>query len=446
MVTALWERLAGFAAAAVPSGRPGRRRPDLPFPHPSRRFFGMKRTTHASSRREFLKAAAAAVAAPCVIPGAVLGNQDRPAASERITMGGIGIGNMGRGDLGAFLGRGDVQYLAVCDVVARAREDAQGRVNQRYNNSDCAVYTDFRDLTSRGDIDAVHVGTPDHWHAVMVVDACRNGKDVYCQKPESLTLRDGRAMVETARKYGCVVSGGSQRVLQDYRKVVDPCWSGELGTTREINVSVGPLPRDCNLPGEPVPPDMQWDLWLGPAPWAPYHPHRCSGTYSINGTGWRSWKDYSGGGMTDWGAHHFGGATFAVDVLDLEPEEVLYQEGGRYLTFRYPNGLLIHHNKPGMGNLEVVGTPGEKRPPKELPAYKGQGGIYGDFIHCCKTREKPFRDIEVAIHTMAVCLLGLIAYEVKRSLKWDSARQEFPGDDEANRLTWRPTRHPWRAY
>jgi len=406
----------------------------------------MKRKPVPASRREFLRTAAGAVAVPYVITSTALGADGRPPASERIVMGGIGIGNMGRGDMGAFLGRQDVQYVAVCDVRKEVRDGAKGRADQRYGNSDCKAYNDFREVLARDDIDAVHVATPDHWHAVIVIDACRHGKDVYCQKPETRALREGKLMVDAARRYGCVVSGGSQRVLQDYRGVVDKCWGGELGTVKSINVNVGPLPTPCYLAGEPIPDGFDWDMWLGPAPWAPYHPYRCSGSYSINGKSWRSFSDYSGGGMTDWGAHHFGGATFAVDVRELVPEEVTYHDenGRNYLTYRYPNGLLLYHNHPGMGNLHVVGTPDEKRPPKEVPSYKGQGGIYGDFIHCVKTREKPFRDIQFAANTAAVCHLGLIAYELKRSLKWDEAKQEFPGDEEANRLTLRPLREPWR--
>lgn len=398
-----------------------------------------------ANRRQFLKTAAAAVAAPTVITSAALGNQDRAAASERIVMGGIGIGNMGRGDLGAFLSRGDVQYVAVCDVKKGNRDAAKNRVDQHNSNTDCAAYNDFRELVTRADIDAVHCATPDHWHAIIVIEACRNGKDVYCQKPETRTLREGPLMVATARRYGRVVSGGSQRVLQDYRGVVDKCWGGQIGTVKSINVDVGPLPRPCNLPGQPVPEGFDWNMWLGPAPWAPYHPYRCSGSYSINGTSWRSFSDYSGGGMTDWGAHHFGGATFAIDVRDLEPEEVTFNEenGKNFLTYRYPNGKLLYHNHPGQGNMHVVGTEGETLEPKPVPTYKGQGGIYGDFIECVKTREKPFRDIEIATHTLAVCHLGLIAYELKRSLKWDQAKQEFPGDEEANRLRERAKREPW---
>ena len=395
------------------------------------------------NRREFLKTAASAVAVPYVISSSALGADDRPAPSERIVMGGIGIGNMGGGDMGAFLGRGDVQYVAVSDVRKGVREGSQARANTHYSNTDCKAYNDFRELLDREDIDAVHIATPDHWHAIMIVEACRNGKDVFCQKPETRTLREGRLVVDVARRYGRVVSGGSQRVLQDYRGVVNKCWGGELGEVKSINVDVGPLSTTCNLLGEPIPDGFDWDMWLGPAPWAPYHPYRCSGSFSINGTSWRSFSDYSGGGMTDWGAHHFGGATFAVDVRELEPEEVAFNADGNYLTYRYPNGMVLYHNHPKMGNMHVVGTPGEKRPAKAVPSYKGQGGICGDFIDCVKTREKPFRDIEFAVHTMAVCHMGFIAYQLEQTLKWDTVKQEFIDNEEANRFVDRARREPW---
>jgi len=398
-----------------------------------------------SNRRDFLKTAGAAVAAPYVITSAALGNDERAPASDRIVIGGIGIGNMGRGDQSAFLGRKDVQYVAMSDVREDVRQKSKATVDQKYGNTDCKAYNDFRELLARTDIDAVHVATPDHWHAVMVVEACRNGKDVYCQKPETLTLREGPLMIAAARRYGRVVSGGSQRVLGDYRKYVDPAWAGEFGKIKSINVSVGPLPTLCNLPAEDFNEKIDWDLWLGPAPWAPFNAKRCSGAFSINGSSWRSFKDYSGGGMTDWGAHHFGGATFICDVRELQPQEINYHEeaDGTYLSYHYPNGLIIYHNKPKTGNLVIEGTPGEKLPARPVPSYKGEGGIYGDFIQCVKTRETPFRDIELAVNTAVVSHLGNIAYELKRSLKWDAARQEFTGDAEANRLTDRARREPW---
>ena len=404
----------------------------------------MARPFHAT-RRDFLKTASAAVAAPYVITSTALGSNERPPASDRIVMGGIGIGNMGRGDQNAFLNRPDVQYIAASDVRRGVRETAKGKVDGHYDNRDCQIYNDFRELIGRDDIDAVHIATPDHWHAIMVIEACRHGKDVYCQKPETRTLREGPLMIEAARRYSRIVSGGSQRVLEDYREIVGKCWGGELGKIKSINVNVGPLSQLCDLPAETKPDDIDWELWLGPAPWAPYNKARCDGNFGTSGGSWRSYIDYSGGGMTDWGAHHFGGATFAVDVRELQPEEVTYHEesGKEYLSYRYPNGITIYHNKPNAGNLEVEGTPGEKIAAKPIPTYKGTGGIYGDFIESVKTREKPFRDIEFGVNTIVLSHLGIIAYTLKRSLKWDSAAQMFVNDVEANRFLDRARREPW---
>ena len=401
-----------------------------------------------SSRREFLKtagAAGAALAIPYVITSSALGDDKRPPASDRIVMGGIGIGNMGGGDQNAFLGRGDVQYVAVCDVRKGAREHGKGKVDNRYKNKDCKAYTDFREVLARSDIDAVHVATPDHWHAIMVIDACRSGKDVYCQKPETRTLREGPLMIEAARRYSRVVSGGSQRVLEDYRRYVNPCWGGELGEIKSINVAVGPLSQPCNLPAQPVPTDIDWELWLGPAPWAPYNAKRCDGNFGTSGGSWRSYIDYSGGGMTDWGAHHFGGATFAVDVRELQPQEIKLEgdQGKKYVSFHYPNGMVIYHNNPNMKHFQIEST-GQKRPAKPVPGYKGHGGIYGDFIECVKTREKPFRDIEFGVNTVALSHLATIAYQLERSLKWNAAACQFVDDEEANRMVDRARREPWQ--
>ena len=395
-------------------------------------------------RRNFLKVTAGAAVLPYFIPGAALGKDGATPASDRIVMAGIGIGNMGRGDQRAFLGRSDVQYVGMCDVKKNVRDGMKNTVDRKYKNKDCKVYNDFRELTGRDDIDALHCATPDHWHALVVIDACRNGKDIYCQKPETKTLREGKLMVEAARRYGRVVSGGSQRVMGDYRGTVNPCWAGDKGKIKSINVNVGPFPKECNKKGEAIPAGFDWDMWLGPAPWAPYHPHRCSGSFSINGTSWRSFKDYSGGGMTDWGAHHFGGATFAIDVREIEPNKVVFHnEGGKkYAECIYPNGKIVSHNKPGMRNMQVVGT-NEKGPSKPVPTYAGTGGIYGDFIDCVKTRKRPFRDIEFAVHTATVCHLFLIAYELERTLEWDTVKQQFVGDDEANRLVDVERREPW---
>src|SRR6266478_4332100 len=299
------------------------------------------------SRRHFLKASAAIVIFPTVIPASALGKDGRPPPSERIVLGGIGIGNQGGGDLSAFLGRNDVQYVALCDVKQAVREGAKSRIDRHNKDTGCTAYSDFREILARKDIDAVHVATPDHWHAIIVIEACRQGKDVYCQKPESLTIHEGRAMVQAARRYGRVVSGGSQRVMEDYMSVVRQCWSGEAGQIKEVYVNCGGPSKPCYLPGEPVPPGLDWDMWLGPAPWAPYHPYRISGSFNINGTSWRCWRDYSGGGMTDWGAHKFGGAMFAVNKMEEGPVEIIPPDKDhKWLTYRFADGLLMYHS-PG---------------------------------------------------------------------------------------------------
>ncbi len=401
-----------------------------------------------TTRRKFLSTTGTATAAfgfPAIIPASALGNADRPAPSNRIVMGGIGIGNMGRGDHGAFLGKKDVQYVAICDVRKGAMNQGKAKTDAKYGNKDCKAHDDYREILSRDDIDAVHIATPDHWHAQMIIEACRHGKDVFCQKPESLTLGEGSLMVETARRYGRVVSGGSQRVLQDYKGTVIRCWNGSYGKISSINVNVGPMSKPCNLPPENVPGDMNWEMWLGPAPWAQYNGKRCSGSFSTSGNSWRSYIDYSGGGMTDWGAHHFGGATFAVDVRDLQPNEAVLGEidGKKFVSLKYPNGIEITHNKPGVGQMHV-GRDNVERAGKEVPKYAGSGGISGDFIDCVKTRNKPFRDIEYAINTMAVPHLATIAYKLNRSLKWDAGKQAFIGDAEADRLRHRARREPWQ--
>ena len=407
-----------------------------------------------STRRAFLKAAAGAVAAPYVLTSSALGAGRRPPASSRITMGGIGMGGRGSADLSAFMGFPEVQVLAVCDVQAGNLERIKAAVAKRYGGSGCAAYVDFRELLARPDIDAVVIGTPDHWHAIPAIEACRRGKDVYCEKPLSLTIREGRAMVRAARRFGRVFSGGSQRVLEDHLRQHIEVRSGALGRVTEVYVNVGGPSRPCDLPGEPVPADLDWDLWLGPAPWAPYHPYRCGRAYGLEGKGWRSWYDYSGGMMTDWGGHKFGAAMFSLNMQHEGPVEVLPPDGKdhQYLTYVFANGVRMYHVSGGTGGSIVFkGTAGQssgkgalKAEKVEIPGYRGSGGIHGDFLYAVKTRGQPFRDVEISHRTATICHLGNIAYQVNRPLRWDPVREEFPGDAEANRLLDRPRRGPWR--
>ncbi len=397
------------------------------------------------TRRGFLgravSATGAALAAPYVLTSSALGADGRPPAGERIVMGAIGTGGRGTGDMRGFMNFSQVQMVAVCDVVRSKREQAKGYVDQKYGNADCVACNDFREITRRDDVDAIMCGTPDHWHALVTIDACRHGKDVYCEKPISLTIREGRQMVEAARRYERVVSGGSQRVLGDYGKMAQAVRAGAAGKVREVFVNVGGPSKPCNLAPQAVPPGIDWDLWLGPAPWAPFNSGRLR---------FRPWRDYSGGGMTDWGAHKFAGAMFACEVHHTGPVEVLPPEASDrgLLTYVWEQGFRMYHG--GGGNLRFVGThgtvPGQQAyRTVSMPGYHGRGGILGDFVHCVRTREKPFRDIEYSHRAATVCHLGNIAYRLKRPLKWDPDAERFVGDDEANRMVDRPKREPWRV-
>lgn len=397
-----------------------------------------------TNRRRFLYHALTVSAAPCLIPASALGASGRTAASERIVMGCIGMGGQGRGDMGGFLGFKDVQVVAVCDVVQSHREAAKTQVDQRYGNQDCRTYNDFREITRRSDIDAILCATPDHWHALVSIDAMRNGKDVYCEKPESLTVRQGREMVNCARRYGRVFSGGSQRVWEDYNWFHRMVRGGAIGDLQEVWVDVGGPSVDCTLPEEPIPAGLDWDMWLGPAPWVPFNRRRLD---------FRAWRDYSGGGMTDWGAHGFGGALFASQLHETGPVEIIPpNKDNKQLTFVFANGVRIHHGGGKGGILTFKGTKGliSEKLGRELPVpsivipnYKGSGGIFGDFLHCVKTRQRPFRDIELGHRTVTVCHLGNIAYWLNRPLKWDPVKEEIIGDDEASRWLSRPMRAPW---
>jgi len=394
-----------------------------------------------STRRDFMKKAAIAAAVPMFVNSAAFG------ANDRIVMGCIGMGGQGRGDMGGFLGFKQVQVVAVCDVVGRHRDKAKAIVDSRYNSKDCKSYVDFRDITTRKDIEAVLIATPDHWHANISIEAMKNGKDVYCEKPETLTINQGRAMVKAARRYARVFSGGSQRVWGDYNWFHKMVQGGAVGEVKEAWVNVGGPSGPCYLKPEKTPDDVDWDMWLGPAPKRPFHPQLITG-------GFRPFRDYSGGGMTDWGCHTFGGALFCLGLHKTGPSEITPPDGKdiKQLTYKFANGAKIYHGG-GWGQLCFKGSQGElpsrkggrkDTPPNiHIPNYKGSGGIFGDFLHCVRTREKPFRDIEIAHRTATHCHLGNIAYRLRRPLKWDPVKEEIIGDAEANRWLDREARQPW---
>jgi len=403
------------------------------------------------NRRRFLKGVgAAAIALPHVITSGALGAEGRPPASDRITMGGVGMGGQGHGDLRGFMSDKRVQVLAVCDVKHGALKGCQNSVNGRYKNKDCKGYLDYRELIARSDIDAIVCGTPDHWHAQVTIDAMKSGKDIYCEKPLSLTIREGRKMVEAARRFGRVFSCGSQRVIGDYGHLAKAANSGRYGKVLVAHANPGGPPRHCHLPGVPIPPNtIEWDMWLGPVPWAPYNPFRCGRAYGLGGKGFRTWYDYSGGMMTDWGGHKFGGAMHGLKLDHTGPTDVLYPDGKdvKMLTYVFKNGMKLVHG----GGQKYICEGGEARPirgevvPPGLRWYEdGANYPIRDLANCIITRKRPFRDVEFAHRTATICHLGNICYMLKRSLKWDPDKEEFIGDAEAQKLIDRPRRGPWQ--
>jgi predicted dehydrogenase len=389
------------------------------------------------TRRRFLTQSAA-VAAPLLVSRRVFG------ANDKIVTGCIGMGGRGMADINGFLGSYDVQVTMVCDVIEAHRQRAKQKVDQKYGSGDCQAVNDYRDIVHKSGIDAVMIATPDHWHAIVSIEAMKHGKDVFCEKPETLVVREGRLMVETARRHGRVFSGGSQRVWQDYNWFHKMVKAGRIGEVKECWVGCGGPSRACYDKGEPVPPGLDWNLWLGPAPWVPFNRKRLN---------FRPWQDYSGGGMTDWGAHKFGGTLFCTGLQDTGPVEVCPPDKDHErLTYTFANGVKFYHGG-AWGGLSLRGTEGElplrntkeqpKAPDIHIPNYKGRGGLINDFLHCVRTRERPFRDIERAHRTVTVCHLGNIAYWLNRKIKWDPVKEEIVGDPEAARWLDRPRREPW---
>jgi predicted dehydrogenase len=420
-----------------------------------------------TTRRDFLKTAAA-LAVPCIVPARALGRARRPAPSERITLGLIGLGNMGSGHLETLLGFPEVQVLAVCDVDARKRQRACQRVEEHYAAQStegtyrgCDQYNEFEELLARPDIDAVVIAVPDHWHAIIAIAACRAGKDVYCEKPLSLTIREAQEMVAAARRYGTVFQTGSQqRSSREFRYACELIRNGRIGKLERIHVGIGLPSEDKELPEEPVPPGFDWDRWLGPAPWKPYNAERCSGDYS---GGWRLIRDYSGGMTTDWGAHHFDIVQWALGMDGSGPVEIIPPgcRGYDTLTFIYENGIPMYRG--GANGIRFVGSEGQievnrgylkstpahitKDPigPGEIHLYESPGH-HQDWLNCICTRARPICDVAVGASTAIVCHLGNIASWLGRPIRWDPVSQQIVGDEAASRWLDRPRRAPWRLH
>jgi predicted dehydrogenase len=394
----------------------------------------------------------------------------RAAPSERITLGFIGVGTMGRGHLGNFLGRADVQVIAVCDVVAERRSSAQKLVEDRYSKDKkgefkgCKAYTDFREMLARKDLDAVVIATPDHWHAIPCILAARAGKDIYCEKPLTHHIAEGRKIVEAVQQRKVVFQTGSQQRSEfggRFRLAVELVRNGRIGKVHTIRIGVGGPAVPCDLPEQPVPEGTDWDRWLGPAPKRGYHEDLCPRGVHKHFPAWRKYQEYGGGLLADMGAHHFDIAQWALDMDQSGPVSIdPPAKGDKGLKFTYANGVVMFHGGPadcvfeGTNGTILVSRDKIATQPedilrqtigeKEWHAYPSNDHRR-NWLDCIKSRKAPICTAETGQRSASVCHLGNIGYRLRRTLRWDPAQERFVGDAEANGLTDRVEREPWRV-
>ncbi len=402
----------------------------------------------------------AAASAPLFFRSQLLGQS---APSNRIQLGVIGNGLIASSHIGGLMGRGDCRIIALCDVSRSAAEHARARISQTYGDgSTPAIYSTHEEILKRQDIDAVFVCVPDHWHAPIANAAMIAGKDVYCEKPLTLTVREGRILVETARRCGRVLQTGTQqRSNAAFRKaaaMVRAKWIGDISGIRTV-LGNFPLPRILNE--QPVPTGFDYDRWLGPTPWRPYNALRVQGNY---GGGWRVYTEYGGRKNGDWGAHHFDIIQWALGMDESGPVEFLPKgwQDVRFQTHRYDSGVKVERvERLDHGMIEFKGTKGtiwvgrddvlvtDPAPLAARPMRAEEPHLYvsddhhTDFFNCMRTRQRPICDVEIGNRTATVCHLNNIAALLRRPIKWDPRKEEIVGDPVASRLLDRPRRAPY---
>jgi len=429
------------------------------------------------NRRRFLKGitgiTAGAVAFPYIVSSSALGNSRNVAASNRIVMGCIGVGSQGTGNMRGFLGKKQVQIVAVCDVDRRNRDRAKKIVDDRYGNDDCRTYLDFRDVIEREDIDALSLALPDHWHSIPVIMAARAGKDMYGEKPLARTISEGRAMVDAVNHYGRIWQTGSwQRSVQNFHRGCELVRNGRIGKVHKVEVGL-PTGGGGGEPAVQAPPEgLDWDFWLGPALWRPFMKYSRRAPH----WDWRWIMDFSGGQLTDWAGHHIDIAHWGLGLDETGPVEIegkgVYPREGIYdapteykFTCKYANGLTMvvandRQQPKGMGTVwygekgwiyvnrgnklqaEPKSILDETIGPDEIRLYESRDHQQ-NFLDCVLSRKKTITPIEVAHRSISVGLLGEIAMLTGRKLRWDPDREVFINDEQANRMLWRPMRSPW---
>lgn len=424
-------------------------------------------TTRGIRRREFLARSSGLAAAGALgwLPEA-RGMARRVSANDRIAVGFIGVGSLGGNHhLPDTLKRSEFEVRAVCDVDRNHVDRALDRIDKvEASRGRASGYRDYRELLDRKDLDAVFVVTPDHWHALAAIDSCRAGMDVYCEKPLSLTVEEGRAMVDAARRYGRVFQVGSQqRSSHQFWWACDLVRNGRIGKLQKIQASIGNGPTCAFEPNGAPPAHLDWNAWLGPAPWTEYTEKRCHYTF-------RWFYDYSGGKMTDWGAHHLDIAQWglgtshsgplSVEGSGILPSAGLYETAVKFdVYYRYPEDVVLHCTSDGENGVTFTGSKGSifvsrsriaADPAEILETEPDTGPVRlerstdhkRNWIDCMASRERPICDVEVGHRSATVCHLGNIAIRLGRRLSWNPREERFVGDEEANRLLGKPMRAP----
>ena len=426
------------------------------------------------SRRKFL---AAGAAAPLVFSRA-----SAFAANEKINLGFIGVGTMGRGHLGGFLNRAEVEVVAVCDVVKERRDSAQQTIEKKYADriksgayKGVAAFNDFRELLAIKGLDAVVIATPDHWHAIASVLAARAGKHIYCEKPLTQNLADGRWIINEVAKSKIVFQTGSQQRSEfggHFRKAVEYVWNGRIGKLKTVRIGVGVAARPCDLKGEQKPEGTDWDTWLGPAPEREYNAILCPKGVHSGFPAWRNYQEYAGGQLADMGAHHFDIAQWAMNMDTSGPVEVIPPEmkSDRGLKFVYASGVVMIHNEfeKGKDGKEIKadcvfeGTEGTilvsrggisslpdtilKEPigEKEKRVYPSTSH-HKNWLECIVSGKETICPAETGHRSASICHLGNIGYRLNRKLKWDAAKEVFVDDEKANKELSREPRPKWKV-
>ena len=423
-------------------------------------------------RRNFIGKSALAAGAFTVIPSCVLGNTSPAFISpgDRINLGYIGVGKQSRGLLSSLAKCPETMVLAACDVDKKKLDRFKGAAEKANTlkldggNQVVDTYENYRELLERKDIDAVVIATPDHWHAMIAIDAAKAGKDIYCEKPMALTVAEGRAMVDATRKYDRVFqTGNMQRSWRDFRHACEMVYNGYIGEVKEINVSVGDPVMACELPAVEVPEGLNWDLWVGPSMFRNYHPELAPPIEDNSWANWRSYRNFGGGQITDWGAHMFDIGQWAIGMDNSGPVEFIAPEHGakRGMQMKYDNGVIMNHKDWGDFNaVQFLGSEGKievsrnfyrsdingltklELKDSDTPLYRSENH-YQDWVDAIKKRSRPVSDVETGHRTAALCNIVNIGYTLERTLKWKPAEERFIDDDDANSMLTRPFRGSW---